>query len=187
MRKTTRLSLALVTSAAMVGLAALPASAVDGDESVPPVLTQATIEVKGGLLGISVAPALAPVTDLIPGSEAVFSVPDVAVTDHRAVEGSWNVSVALTDFTTDVKAAKNIPAAGSSYTIVEDSLAKAGTTGELVSTKAEWTLASQELPAVSAPGVHGNNTADWDATLTVPVPSDALAGNYQATLTHSVL
>jgi hypothetical protein len=38
-----------------------------------------------------------------------------------------------------------------------------------------------------ATGVTGNNTAIWDATLTVTAPDAALAATYTATLTHSLL
>lgn len=187
MRKITRISLALGASAALVGLAALPASAADEDENIPPFSTGASIVVDGGALSMTVASALTPATGLIPGNEAVFEVSDVTVTDDRAVEGTWNVSVSMTNFTTDVQNAQPIPAAGSKYKVTEGTLSKVGTTGELVPTNSEWTSESQELPAVSAPGVYGNNTAGWQATLTVPVPSDTLAGTYSATLTHSII
>lgn len=38
----------------------------------------------------------------------------------------------------------------------------------------------------TATGVSGNNTATWNARLTVPVPNDAVVDSYTATLTYSV-
>lgn len=188
MRKAPRISLALFTSAALLGLAAVPASAAEGEtqESIS-AGSSANIEVQGGEIAISVLPTLES-TELKPGEDAEFTVPTVTVTDERAGLIDWNVSVTLTDFATDVIGAKTIQAAGATYSPVQSSLTKSGT-AEVVAQ--EVVLAGDAGKgaadgAVVASGVRGNNTAGWTADLTVPVPADALAGTYSAVLTHSV-
>lgn len=180
MRKATRVSLALGTSAALLTLAAFPASAEEK-------ASDATIEVQAGPLGIAVTPVLDPL-ELTPGTDAEFDIPTVSVTDNRAGTDNWTTQVSLTDFTnTDVLDAKPITVAGATYTVTPDSLDHDGTITSLTSTDAVWTSAADELAAVTAAGVEGNNTASWDASLIVKVPASALAGEYTATLTHSVL
>lgn len=185
MRKATRISLTLGVSAALLSTAAIPASAAEEDLN----RSSATIEVQGGSLGITVVQALES-TKLKPNTLATFAVPGVAVTDDRAVLGGWSVSVSLSDFTTEVAGAKPIPAAGATYSAAEESLDHTGTIDSLVSalvTLAGDSEATSPEKAVVASDIRGNNTAEWDATLSVPVPDDALAGIYSATLTHSVL
>ncbi|MCC9176877.1 WxL domain-containing protein [Arthrobacter sp. zg-Y750] len=182
MRKATRILLTLGVSAALLSTSAIPASAAEDGSS-------ATIEVQGGILGINVVQALES-TELKPGTPATFAVPGVAVADDRAVLGSWSVSVSLSDFKTEVAGAKPIPAAGATYSAAEESLTHTGTIESLVSapvTLAGDSESTRAEDAVLASGVRGNNTAEWNATLSVPVPDDALAGTYKATLTHSVL
>jgi len=41
-------------------------------------------------------------------------------------------------------------------------------------------------PVITATGIPGRNTATWDPTVHVLLPSGTLAGVYSATITHSV-
>lgn len=186
MRKATRISLALVTSAAMVGLAALPASAAEEDGTVP-VSTEAsaTIEVEGGELSISVASNVAAEAALEPGTKAEIAIPPLTVTDTRASVADWTVRVALSDFTSANADAPDalIPAVGATYLTAAPTFTGTVTPAPVGGEFAE----AGEVIALAATAVRGNNTATWTSSLTIPVPSDALAGIYTATLTHSAL
>ncbi|MBP3042965.1 hypothetical protein KKR91_08100 [Arthrobacter jiangjiafuii] len=149
-------------------------------------VTDAIIQVEPGALGIDVGEPLATV-ELKPGEEATFALPKVTVTDTRAGTASWATHVSLTNFNTEVLDAKPITAAGATYTVTPDSLVPTGIIDDLTSADVTWTAEGEELQAVTAAGVEGNNTAIWAASLAVIVPDAALAGAYSATLTHSVL
>lgn len=180
MRKATRISLALGTSAALLSLSALPASADEKDSS-------ATIQVQGGSLSIVVNPALG-LQELTPGQMATFVVPEVAVTDNRAGLVGWTAQVSLTDFTAEtVPGARAITPAAATYTVAPDTLKHTGIIADLAATDVAWTGADEDRAAVAATRVEGNNAASWDASLSVDVPAAALAGEYTAVLTHSVI
>lgn len=190
MRTSTRISLALVTSAAMVGLAALPASAADGDGTVPSAApdstaASATIEVEGGILSISLAGNVAADAPLKPGTTAKIAIPAFTVTDERAGIEGWAVGVTMTDFTSDNAADLDaiIPVAEASYTASEPVSSGTAT----VAAPGGIFGAGGQVNALAATGVKGNNTATWTSLLSVDVPSDALAGTYTGTLTHSVI
>ncbi|MCU1532555.1 MAG: hypothetical protein JWO49_2126 [Arthrobacter sp.] len=177
MRKITRTSIVLLGSAALVSGIALPASADD---------TETTVQVQGGGLAISSIPAaldfgvFAPGTATIPGT-----IPGLTVTDTRAGVTGWAVSVKLSDFTSSDSAnpAKVIPASAATYTPTGTAASGVAT----VTPAGATTLATAGQPIQTATGVSGNNGATWAADLSVAIPSDALAGHYTATLTHSVL
>jgi hypothetical protein len=173
MRSITRVSLVIAASAALVGSLALPASAAD---------TTATVEIEVGSLGIS-APGGADLTTIIPGGSASAALVDVTVIDGRAGTGGWTASVTLTDFTGTTDPDNVIPASAATYTP-----AAADETG--TSTVAPTTrvgLSTTPQAVQTATGVSGNNTAIWDASLSLLAPANALADTYEATLTHSVL
>ena len=199
MRKVTRISLALGTSAAMLSLAALPASA-DGEDGIPstetpaPAAVTATVAVPNNGMSISVENAPAKVDFVFDGvgndGSAEISVPGVTVTDLRAGELGWAVSVDLANFSNE--AGKEISTAGAAYTAGNPNiLGKTGIHkwGENVKFVAATPAGepNRAADAVTVESVTGNNTATWDAVLRIPVPSTVLAGTYAATLTHSVL
>lgn len=171
MRSISRVSLAVAASAVLVGSLALPASAAD---------TTATVEVPTGSIGIS-APANAPLSDLTPGGSASAALTGVAVTDNRADEAGWSATVSLTNFVGVT------PTNIISSTLASYAPGAAVETGTSAVAATSQTGLSTAKTVQAATGVVGNNTATWDATLSVTAPSDALADIYTATLTHSLL
>ena len=172
MRSISRVSLVIAASAALVGSLALPASAAD---------TTATVEVPAGLLTIS-APANADLGTVAPGSLITAAVGNVTVSDLRAGEEGWNAQVSMTDFV-GTNTATVIPAASATYTPA--AAVETGTSTVAPTTRVGLSTTPQAVQ--TATGVSGNNTAIWDASLSLLAPANALADTYEATLTHSVL
>ena len=193
MRKFTRISLALGSSVAMLSLAALPASAAEGDTRVAGF--GATIEVPTGPIKIAVDGVDTSVNfvfgEIGDKATATIAVPKVTVTDMRASSEGWNVTVSMTDFT----ASGNDPiqAGGTEYQpgevvgagdMTADSVDRTLVQAEAESPE-EGTAASGEYVVKTTHAV-GNNRASWSPTVTVPVLSNVLNGQYTATLYHSV-
>ena len=174
MRTISRISLVAAASAALVGSIALPASAA------PTADTTATVEVPVGSLSIS-APAGADLATITPGGTASATLTGIQVSDTRAGEAGWAASVTLSDFVGDTPT-NVIPATAATYT--PGAAVVAGTS--TVEATAQSGLATAKT-VQAATGVVGNNTATWSADLGVTAPANALADNYTATLTHSVL
>jgi len=166
-----RTALAFLCSAAMTGGMALPASAAD---------TKATVEVLSGSLGFSSAPAYASLGVVDPGAAAAITLRGITVTDNRAGTAGWSASVVLTDFTGEATGAR-LSAAGATYTPTA-----ATTTGTITVTASTSTDPTTPRVIQTATSVTGNNTATWNAGLTVHVPNDAVVDVYTATLTYSV-
>jgi hypothetical protein len=182
----TSLTTKLATAAAATGLAlaaltgtASPAQAAD---------TTTTFTLTGGGLAVS-APASSALGSVATGTAtATAQLGSVTVSDARgALLGAWTSAVTSTDFTTGLATANE--------TIVNDSadywsgaVASTGTgvfvPGQLLAAN-KVTLAASRT-AASATGVVGNNTATWNPTVIVNVPSAAVAGAYSGTITHSV-
>jgi len=172
MRSITRVSLVIAASAALAGSLALPASAAD---------TTATVEVPVGSLGIS-APVGADLGLITPGLSASAALPGVEVIDTRAGTADWAAQVTLTNFV-GTTVTNIIPASAATYTPA--AAVETGTSTVAATTRVGLSTTPQSVQ--TATGVVGNNTATWDANLSVTAPADALADTYTATLTHSVL
>jgi hypothetical protein len=171
MRVITRISFALAGTAALVGSMALPASAED-------TTTTAAITDRG--ISIS-APTSADLGVVTPGQTATVALTGVQVSDLRASDAGWNASVTMSDLT-GVVTTNVIPASAATYTA-----AAASTTGTValapVSAKADLSTSKSVQSTTSATG---DNSATWDADLSVAVPKTALKDNYTAVITHSV-
>ncbi len=174
MHSFSRVSLAVAASALLVGSVAFPASAADSST------TTTTAVIEAGSIGVS-APAAAALSALTPGGNATADLAGVTVTDNRAGIAGWSVSVVLTDFV-GTNTADIIPASNASYTPNS-----ATVTGDAVVTAAAATNLSVPTAIQSVTAVNGNNTAIWNAAVNVTAPTDALADNFTATLTHSLL
>jgi hypothetical protein len=172
MRSLTRVT---VTASVVAGLALVgtfPAYAVDDT-------TSATVEVQGGVLSLS-APENVALSAVVPGATATGALVGVTVTDTRAGLAGWVSSVSITDFAS-VTTNTSIPSANVSY--VPEVAQTVGTV-----TVTQSTVAAGAGTVQTATAVNGNNTAVWDAALSVLVPTDALtATDYDAVLTHSVI
>ncbi|WP_157157577.1 hypothetical protein [Diaminobutyricimonas sp. LJ205] len=177
MRSITQVALAIASAAAITTVIAMPASAAPVEDT-----TTTTVEVTAGALSIS-APASLALSSVTPGGSATgtFQSTDVVVTDLTADTLGWTTSYTIGEFSSVLVPAGTIAASNVTYTptvaIVD------GTATVTEATASNGTGVIQTATAVT-----GNNTATWGGTITVTVPSDALAAaDYTATLTHSVL
>ena len=102
--------------------------------------------------------------------------------------GTWTASVTSTDFTTgDETEDETIGKANVAYW----SGAPTAFTGVAVFTPGQLTgLLAEDLSAsrtaFEATATVGNNSATWNPTVVVTVPSSAVVGTYSGTITHSV-
>lgn len=163
----------LAGTAVLMAGTAMPASAATGD-------TVTTFALAGSGLSITVQPT-AGLTDGASGAASVSGqLGAVAVTDARGGVTGWSASATSTTFTTT--GAGTPTSTGVSYnagvvTTTGISTAVLGTATALSATPAA---------VVGATAVVGNNTASWNPTLTVTLPSSALAGDYTGTINTSV-
>lgn len=177
MRNLTRASLALIGSTALAASVALPASAAD---------TTMTVTVPSGTITISSVSDSVSLNSVSPGSTATVTLTGVKVTDNRAGTTGWTATVISTDF----KSAKretlgvslhSIAASNASYTAETATVTGTAT----VTTTGKQTDLSAAKAVQTAGAVQGNNTATWNGTLELAVPSNAIADDYTAVVTHS--
>ncbi|EFC85206.1 hypothetical protein [Parafrankia sp. EUN1f] len=148
--------------------------------------TTVTFTLTGGTLDITV-PGPSPVNL---GSFAVTAptvsgpLGNVTVTDSRGLaSATWIASVTSSAFAgSGTAAGVTIPASAIAYTPGTITASNVSTTGSNVAA-----LSGTAQTAVTATAGTGLNTATWDPTLTITIPSASkVAGTYTATVTHSV-
>ena len=141
--------------------------------------TVATFTLEGGSLDITVA-ADAALTNGAPGAASVTgSLGAVGVSDTRGSTLGWIVSAASSTF---------VDGAGSVSTGVSyDSGAATATTGTVTATTEGATDITEVAQVAAGTLASGNNTASYTPTLTVGLAASALAGDYEGTVTTSVL
>ncbi len=171
---------AALAPAAASAAAGSPAALAAGGGSDPS--TAVTFSVTTGALTISV-PSTASLGIGTPGSVIRGLLGNVTVTDNRAaLTASWTASVSSTAFTTGTATpAETIPAADAAY--------DAGTvtpTGTITITTTDVTLSGTPQAVVAGSSGTGNNSAQWNPTISVTVPSTAVGGTYAGTISHSV-
>jgi hypothetical protein len=154
-----------------------PASADSGS-------TSATITVQGGALAISVptdAGNLGTRANSVAGGVISGPLGQVQVNDARsAAAGSgWVATVIATAFTPPAGPA--IAASAVGYT--DGPITKVGTATYTANNPVALTGV---VPALTASGITGDNSATWTPTINVTVPGGMAAGIYSATITHSV-
>lgn len=147
-------------------------------------VTTATITVTGGALSISVptdAGNLGTRANSVVGGTISGPLGQVQVNDARsAAAGSgWVVTVIASAFTPPAGPA--IAASAVSYT--DGAITKVGTATYTANNPAALTGV---IPALTATGITGDNSATWNPTINVLVPGGMAAGIYSATVTHSV-
>jgi hypothetical protein len=151
--------------------------------------TSTTFTLTAGNLSIS-APASANLGSVGTGTATTSAqLGAVSVSDARgALLGSWTTSVTSTDFTTGAQTANETIAKASAdyWSGAATSTTGTGTftPGQLLAINKQ-TL-GQSRTAFSATVVVGNNTAAWNPTVIINIPSTAVAGAYSGTITHSV-
>lgn len=173
-----RLVVALAAGALALGVA-VPASAETTGVSA------AAITVEGGVLSISVPTDggnLGILMNSVGGGTISGPLGSVQVDDARsAVAGSgWVASVISSAFTPPAGPA--LPASAISY--AAGAITKVGTATYTANDPGDLTSV---VPAVTASGITGDNSATWNPTISVAVPGGMAAAVYTATITHSVV
>lgn len=151
--------------------------------------TTTTFTLTAGALAIT-APASADLGSVATGTATTSAqLGSIAVSDGRgALLGTWTASVASTDFTTGgATGNETIAKANADYW----SGAATATSGVGTFTPGQATALLKVTlgatrTAFSSAAVVGNNTATWNPTVIVNVPSAAVAGAYTGTITHSI-
>jgi hypothetical protein len=174
MRSITRLAAVTATALAAVAATAVPAMA-----SGSPTTT--TFSLSAGALSVS-APGTANLGTAAVGATSISGqLGSVTVTDNRGLlVGTWTASVVSTDF---VNGTSTIPAGNALYTA-----GLATTTGTVTLAVPGLGVLSNSTPVVAQASVSllGSDTATWNPTILVTLPTTAVAGTYTATITHSV-
>lgn len=163
---------------ALVAAAAVPAAA-DTTAS-----TTTTFAVTAAELAIT-APTTATLPDAAPGGSTSGALGTVSVTDGRAaLDASWVATATLdAPFTTGTGTTpETIPAANVTY---DPGAAIDPTPPEEFTPGSPGTLDSP-VTAMSHTTGSGVNSVSWNPTLTIAVPSGAVAGTYTGTVVHSV-
>ena len=178
----TRLGSRLACLAGAAGLLTL-GLAIPASADSPPG-TSATITITGGALLITVPPSagnLGTRANTVQSGTISGPLGVVQVNDARmAAAGSgWTATVISTAFTPTPGPA--IAASAVSYNA--GAITKVGTATYTANNPADLTAV---VPAVTATGITGDNSATWNPTITVAVPGGMAAGVYSATITHSV-
>lgn len=180
------LAIAGMTAAGFV--AAPTASAEDTD-------TTFVLSAAGGL-SISVPAAVELSSGTATGSSSVQAqLGNVTVSDNRgALLGSWTASVSATDFVLSTVVGE--PGEGESIGKANVTYLSglAGTLDGLLGLGGAFTpgqtAAAQDLStsrtAYSATLTIGNTEVTWNPTVTVNLPSSAVVGTYEGTITHSL-
>ena len=163
-----------IGTVALLAAGTLPASAADGD-------TVTTFNVQGGTLSVAVA-ANANLPQVNTGAPEVSGqIGNVAVTDNRGSTNSWTVSAMSTTFTRTIN---SITTTSEGVVYNTGAIQKSGTV--TTNTTPDQPLAIAPTPVVDGKWVVGSNTANWEATLTVDLPTSALTGQWSGTVTTSV-
>lgn len=146
--------------------------------------TAVTFSLTGGALDITV-PAAAAFGDFpVNNPTAGGNLGAVVVSDSRGNAGAaWTTSVSSTAFVGSGTAAGNtLPAANIAYDPGVISATNVSASGVPLAA-----LSESPQPTVAGTGGTGINFATWNPSLTVTIPSTAaVAGDYSATVTHSV-
>jgi hypothetical protein len=168
--------------AALIMLAAGPATAAD---------TTTTFTLTGAGLSVSApSAAVLSASTLIGVNSLSAALGNVVVTDSRGtLNGSWTAQAASTAFTT--------PGGGANRTIANTNVFYwsgvatptighiAVPVGQQLTTLQKVALDSAKDAVVTA-GVIGTAAVTWNPTVEIAVPTNALAGTYTGTITHSV-
>jgi hypothetical protein len=157
---------------------AVPAWALPGD-------SPAQLTVQGGVLSITVPTGsgnLGTRANNVGGGVISGPLGQVQVSDARtAAAGSgWVASVISTAFTP----ASGPAIAASAVGYTAGTITKVGTATYTANDPPNLTGVA---PAVTATGITGDNSATWNPTINVAVPGGMAAGDYLATVTHSVV
>ncbi|MFT4658923.1 MAG: hypothetical protein ACJAXA_001496 [Candidatus Aldehydirespiratoraceae bacterium] len=146
--------------------------------------TTATVTITGGALAITVptnAGSLGSESNTVGGSTISGQLGQVQVNDARSAGAGagWVANGISTAFTPPAGA--TIAASSVSYTA--GSITKIGSATYTANDPINLAGIS---PVVTATGITGDNSATWNPTINVAIPTGTLVGTYSATITHSV-
>lgn len=167
--------LAVVVAGAMLSLVALAPAA-------HAATTTTTFTLTAGALSIS-APGSAALSNAATGAASLAgSLGTVTVTDARGGINGWAATASSSSFT-----GTGLSVIANSSVDYTSGLATASS-GVVtpVPGAALPTAMGSPVTAFSGTVVVGNNSVSWAPSLTVNLPSNALAGSYSGTITHSV-
>lgn len=185
MKTRTLAKLAAVVTVATASLAGFVVPA----HAATTAATTTTFTLTAGALAVT-APSSASLGSAATGTGTTSALlGTVSIADGRgALLGSWTASVTSTSFTTGAATAnETIANSAADYW----SGAATSSTGTGTFTPGQLLVANKvtlgaSRTAFSAAAVVGNNTAAWDPTVIINIPSAAVAGVYTGTITHSI-
>lgn len=176
MRTINRIALSFAGASALV--LATAGSAVAAEDG-----TTTTVTVNAGALSVTV-PGTLTLSGAAPGSAASGTLAPVTVTDDTSDKIGWTATVSLSQFAVvDANGAPVVdgkPFTAASFTYAPENIQSASTDAYNAVTPA----VGANTMTVTDPA--GNNQVSWGADVSITVPKTATAGDYQATLTHSV-
>jgi len=144
--------------------------------------TTTTFELVAGGLTIAPQPSAALNTAQTGASDVLGLLGQVTVTDSRGNNSGWTVTVSSSDFALAAESGDTTIAA----TQVQYNPGSVDRTGTVTTTPSAVAGLDAAKTVVEGTAARGNNTASWNPTLTVGLPSDALAGVYTGTVSTSV-
>lgn len=172
-RRLIAMSSATIGAAVLLAASTGTASAAVGD-------TTTTFSINGGALSVTMQ-TTATLTNASSGTTSVSgNLGAVSVTDNRGGTANWSVNASSTVFKTAVLSTPTSNGVSYNAGIVSE-------TGTI--TIADGTAVALTATAAKVAGptsITGNNTASWNPTLTVSLPSNALAGDYSGTVNTSI-
>lgn len=173
-----RVGLAVAT---VLSLLVVSTGSVSAD---PSGISEATITIQGGSLGITVPTGpvdLGTFVNVVGGGSVAGDLGWVTVSDARsaAAGAGWTTTAISSAFTPPTGPAIAASAVGYSPGAVD----KVGTATFVTHDPTDMTA---PVAVVVASAITGDNSATWDPEITVTVPGGMAAGIYTATITHSV-
>lgn len=177
-----RVVLGVATALSLVSLVVVSTGSVSAQ---PSGISEATITIEGGALGITVPTGpvdLGTFINVVGAGSVTGELGVVTVSDARSAASgaSWEASGISSAFTSAPATA--IPASAVGYSPGE--VDKVGTAVFVTHEQPDLTAV---VPVVVASAITGDNSATWTPEITVLVPADTVAATYVATITHSVL
>ncbi|MFM1723972.1 WxL domain-containing protein [Rhodococcus sp. PAM 2766] len=174
MRK--RLTSLGIAGVAVVAMAVGPPSAHAEDT------TTTTFEIVAGGLTIAPQGSASLNTAQTGASDVLGLMGEVTVIDSRGNNAGWTVTVSSSEFALAAESGDTTIAA----TQVQYNPGTVERTGTVTTTPSAVAGLDTAKTVVEGTAARGNNTATWNPTLTVGLPTDALAGVYTGTVSTSV-
>ena len=179
----------------------VPTGSGSGTPCTPPATTPVTFTVTStGVLAITAPDGTPTAVDLgtiVSGTAGTLGTAGnfgaITVTDNRALDpANWTATCSTTAFanTTTGLTADTLPATAATYIagiIAADTASGLPlSTGITDDTGTGLPLTTSPQDIVTETGFDGDNAATWTPTIDITIPTNAVAGVYTGTVTHSV-